>query len=196
MKTRNVLALSLILSLSSFATTTLAAGASAQMLGFTCAGCHGTDGNSNGPATPSIAGISKDYFIDAMVAYKKGERPSTIMTRIAKGYSDGDIKKMAGFFATKKFKAGNQKADNKAAKRGKKLHKKYCEKCHEDGGASSEDDAGILAGQWKPYLQYTLIDFRAGREMPKKMKKKMKQLHKSKGDKGVADLLEFYASRK
>ncbi|RLA06504.1 MAG: cytochrome c4 [Gammaproteobacteria bacterium] len=196
MKTRRIIKLSLVVASMSFAGASFAGGASGAMLGNTCAGCHGTNGNSLGPATPSIAGISKDYFVDTMQAYKKGERPATIMTRIAKGYSDGDIKQMATFFAGIKFKSGAQKADLAAAKRGKKIHKKYCEKCHENGGTSSEDDAGILAGQWKPYLQYTMADFQAGREMPKKMKKKMKALHKKKGDKGLNDLFEFYASRK
>ena len=73
---------SLVLSGAAFAVTP-----SASMLGNTCAGCHGTNGSSNGPATPSLAGISTEYFIDAMAAYKDGSRPSTIMTRIAKGYN-------------------------------------------------------------------------------------------------------------
>ena len=174
----------------------LAATPSASMLGNTCAGCHGTNGNSNGPATPTIAGISSEYFIDTMMAYKSGERPSTIMTRIAKGYTDEEIKVMAEFFAKQKFDRKPQMVDAKLAKQGEKLHDKYCEKCHEDGGRSTEDDAGILAGQWKPYLKYTLADFTNGdREMEDKMAKKLKQLHKSKGDAGIEQLLHYYASQ-
>jgi sulfide dehydrogenase cytochrome subunit len=174
-----------------------AATPSASMLGNTCAGCHGTNGNSQGPATPTIAGISSEYFIESMAAYKSGERPSTIMTRIAKGYTDEEIKLMAEFFAKQKFDRKKQKFDPKMAKQGKKLHEKYCEKCHEDGGRSTEDDAGILGGQWKPYLKYTLEDFTSGhREMDKKMKKKLDQLHKSKGDAGYEQLLNYYASQR
>ena len=36
-----------------------AATPSARMLANTCAGCHGTDGSSVGPASPTIAGISQ-----------------------------------------------------------------------------------------------------------------------------------------
>lgn len=176
--------------------TAFAATPSAAMLGNTCAGCHGTNGNSHGPATPTIAGISSEYFIETMMAYKDGSRPSTIMTRIAKGYTDEEIKLMADFFAKQQFDRKKQKVDAKMASRGKKLHDKYCEKCHEDGGRSTEDDAGILGGQWKPYLKYTLADFMNGsREMEKKMAKKLKQLHKKKGDKGIEDLLNYYASQ-
>lgn len=173
-----------------------AATPSASMLGNTCAGCHGPNGSSNGPATPTIAGISSEYFIDAMNAYKDGSRPSTIMGRIAKGYSEEEIKLMAGHFGKLKFDRKPQTVDAKLADKGEKLHKKYCEKCHEDGGKSTEDDAGILAGQWAPYLQYTLADFLNGsREMPKKMKKKMDKLQKKEGDKGVDALVNFYASQ-
>ena len=175
----------------------LAATPSAQMLGNTCAGCHGTNGSSHGPATPTIAGISSEYFIETMQAYKDGSRPSTIMTRIAKGYTEEEIKAMAGFFAKQKFVRMDQAHDSDMAGKGAKLHKKYCEKCHEDGGRSTEDDAGILAGQWKPYLKYTMSDFMSGnREMPKKMKKKVKSLQERHGDKGLDELFDFYASQK
>jgi len=175
----------------------LAATPSASMLANTCAGCHGTNGSSSGPASPTIAGMSKDNFIETMKAYQGGERPSTIMTRIAKGYTDKEIKLMAGFFSKQKFIRKKQKYNASRAKFGKKLHKKYCEKCHEKGGRSADDDAGILAGQWKPYLQYSMLDFtKGGREMEKKMKKKLDALQKDHGDKGIDALINYYASQK
>jgi sulfide dehydrogenase cytochrome subunit len=119
------------------------------------------------------------------------------MSRIAKGYTEDEIKRMAGFFAKQKFVRQPQKHDAKKAKLGKKLHKKYCEKCHEDGGASSEDDAGILAGQWDKYLRYSMEDFTSGnREMQKKMKKKVESLQKDHGDKGMDALIHYYTSQK
>jgi len=173
-----------------------AGSASAEMLSYTCAGCHGTNGMSNGPATPSIAGMSEVYFTDSMKAYKDGERVSTIMTRIAKGYSDEEVEKMAGFFSKQPFKKASQKSDAKMAAAGEKLHEKYCEKCHAEGGSSAEDDSGILAGQWTPYLKYSFKDFMDGkREMPKKMKKKVTKMHKAEGDAGIAKLLNYYGSQ-
>ena len=169
----------------------------ASMLSNTCAGCHGTNGSSVGPASPTIAGISNDYFIETMQAYKKGTRPATIMTRIAKGYTDKEIELMAGFFSKQKFVRYDQKFDPTKAKAGKKLHKKYCDKCHEDSGRSAEDDAGILAGQWAPYLRYSMNDFISGnREMEKKMKKKMDAAMKKEGDQCVEQLIHFYSSQK
>lgn len=170
---------------------------SASMLANTCAGCHGTHGSSQGPATPTIAGISSEYFIETMKAYRDGSRPSTIMTRIAKGYTDDQIKAMAGFFSQQKFVRIDQQTDADMVEPGSKLHRKFCEKCHEDGGRSSEDDAGILAGQMMPYLEYTFEDFLSGkREMPKKMQKRIEQMHERYGEKGIRALVNYYGSQK
>lgn len=182
----------------------LALGASAQaadmptgqMLGNTCAGCHGTDGSSMGPATPTIAGITPEYFVDTMMSYKNGERESTIMTRIAKGYTDEEIKAMADFFSAKPFLRQAQAHDAEKADFGRKLHKKYCEKCHEDGGVKA-DEGGILAGQWMTYLEYSMDDFaNERRETPKKMARQMEKLLADQGDAGLDALINYYGSQK
>jgi sulfide dehydrogenase cytochrome subunit len=168
----------------------------AMMLANTCNGCHGPNGNSAGPATPTIAGMATDTFLEGMKAFKEGTRPSTIMTRIAKGYTDDEIKAMAGVFAKEKFVRLPQKTDDAMAKKGKELQKEHCEKCHEDGGRKDEDGSSILAGQWLPYLQFAMADFTSGaREMPKKMKSQVEKAQ-AKDPKALDALLHFYASQK
>jgi sulfide dehydrogenase cytochrome subunit len=201
------------------ATGAFAAGASPSMLANACAACHGGGGNSSGPAIPGIAGMSKGYFIAAMLSYKYGgdedaiekvvaasggaldpdefealpRGTGTIMSRIAKGYEDADIIAMADLFADAKFMRHAQKTDSKMVDKGAKLHDKNCEKCHEDGGRTSVDDVGILAGQWMPYLSNTLADFKDGtRKMPKKMASKMKKLDAADLD----ALVQYYGSQK
>ena len=180
---------------------------SSEMLAYTCVGCHGENGVSNGPATPTIAGINEELFVEVMQGYASGEIPSTVMGRIAKGYSEEEIKLLADYFVNKTFVAAEQSSDSGLAKKGAKLHKKYCEKCHslldedvsaeEDDDDEDEDDAGILAGQWTPYLTWTLEDYISGkREMTKKMAKKMKKMRKKHGDEGITQLLHYYASEK
>jgi cytochrome subunit of sulfide dehydrogenase len=172
-------------------------GASATMLTNTCAGCHGANGASGGPATPSIGGISAVYFEEVMEGFKSGEVNSTIMKRIADGYNAAEIKAMGEYFSKQPFVMAEQPFDADKAKKGAKLHDKYCEKCHADNGTSAEDDSGILMGQLTPYLHYTMADFRAGdREISKKMKKKVNQLLKKEGDAGIDALFNFYASGK
>ncbi|MEM7402222.1 MAG: cytochrome c4 [Pseudomonadota bacterium] len=195
-----------------------AEGASASMLADTCLGCHGPDGISQGPATPTISGMSELYIIGAMLAYKFGDdedkvdeiieadedlidveyfaRSSTVMDRIAQGYSVAEIKLLAKHFAEIPFENAEQPANADQAKAGAALHETHCEKCHENGGSSAEDDAGVLAGQWAPFLKYTLDDYNSGdREMPKKMKKQMQEAHESAGDDAMRDLIQFYASQ-
>jgi cytochrome subunit of sulfide dehydrogenase len=166
--------------------------ASAAMLSGACTGCHGTNGVSEGPASPTIAGISKEYFIEMMKAFKEGKRHSTIMGRIAKGYTDDEVKAMAGYFATRKYVGHAQKVDVAKVAAGKNLHKKNCEKCHEEGGRVSED-GGILSGQWMPYLHYQMEDFTSGKtKMPEKMEKKVKALSAADLD----ALINYYGSQK
>jgi sulfide dehydrogenase cytochrome subunit len=173
-------------------TAHLSAAPTATMLADTCAGCHGTDGASSGPATPSIAGNSETYMVDTMQAFKSGERPSTVMGRIAKGYSDEEFKLMASVFAKQPIAKTSQKLDAAQVAAGKKLFGKNCEKCHDEKGGLADDDSGILASQWLPYLEHSMEDFQAGsREMAKKMKKKVDKL----SDAELAALLQFFASQ-
>ncbi len=171
------------------------AGASAQMLANNCVGCHGPDGNSVGPASPSIAGMDKGNFVDIMKSYKEeGGRYSTIMGRISKGFDDSEIELLAGYFAAKKRAHPAQTVDQAMASSGAKFHKKTCKKCHED----PEEGDIILNGQWKPYLLNAMHDFSQldpaaikSKDL-KKMVKKLKEM--SAADRQA--IADYYASQK
>jgi len=64
----------------------------------TCFSCHGTDGHSAG-AMPSIAGKDSDYIEGRLLDYREGRRQGTVMNRIAKGFSDEEIRRLALYFA-------------------------------------------------------------------------------------------------
>ncbi len=72
-------------------------------LAATCANCHGTNGVSAGPVE-SLAGKPKDEIVRKMQEYKKGTKPATVMTQLAKGYTDEQIEIVAGWFAAQKAK--------------------------------------------------------------------------------------------
>lgn len=170
------------------------AGPTGQAMAFTCAGCHGTDGSSVGPSMPAIAGMDPEVFVDAMKAYRSDQRNSTIMNRIAKAYSDDELKEMGWFFASQKLQSFPQKHNAELAARGVKLHEKHCEKCHENGGRPG--DAGTLAGQWMPYLEYTMADFIDGkREWPRKMKRKVDAAIAEEGKEAIPALIHYYGSQ-
>jgi cytochrome subunit of sulfide dehydrogenase len=168
----------------------------ATMLVNTCVGCHGPNGSSGGPATPTIAGMASDTFLDYMKAYQDGSRPATVMDRIAKGYTEDELKLMANFFVKQKFVRIAQTTDPAKVKAGQALHKNHCSKCHEDNGRKDEDGSGVLAGQWLPYLLYSVEDFSSGkREMAKKMAAQVKKV-KEADPNGLESLMHFYASQK
>ncbi len=184
----------LLISCVGFAPMALA-GASAEMLANNCVGCHGPDGSSLGPASPSIAGDLKSNFIDIMKSYKaEGGRFSTIMGRIAKGFDDKEIELLADYFAAKKEAPSNQSVDKKLAAKGAKIHKKSCKKCHAD---PKEDDI-MLNNQMKTYLLYAMHDFSsldADKIASKDVKKMVKKLKKLSADDRKA-LANYYASQK
>jgi sulfide dehydrogenase cytochrome subunit len=66
-----------------------------------CAGCHGQSGAGAG-AIPKIAGLPQDQFVSVMRAYQSDERKGTIMNRVARGFTDPEIKAMAHYFATRR----------------------------------------------------------------------------------------------
>lgn len=70
----------------------------ARSLAATCANCHGTNGNARGDMKP-LAGVSAEKLIAMLADYKSGAQPATIMHQIAKGYTDAQIKLVAGYFA-------------------------------------------------------------------------------------------------
>ncbi|MCG8042482.1 MAG: c-type cytochrome [Candidatus Thiodiazotropha taylori] len=167
-----------------------------------CDECHGSKGNSTDDKVPSIAGFSESSLVDMMEQYKAGDRPAdkykpsggeeTDMQVIAKDMSDEDISAISAHYAKQTFKPIKQDFDAAAAKRGAEVHDKLCEKCHSEGGANADDDAAILAGQWRGYLERQFVLITSGeRETTKKMKKKMKKVK----DEDIQPLIEFYISK-
>ena len=65
-----------------------------------CAGCHGTNGKSVSDM-PDLTKLTAKEIEEAMMDYKAGLGRSTVMGRIAKGYSDKQIKILAKFFDAK-----------------------------------------------------------------------------------------------
>lgn len=170
-----------------------------------CEDCHGKDGVSQEPTIPTIAGNSSDLLVYALEAFRdktwpceevkypagahKGETDN--MCKASEVLSDDDMELIADYYSEKPFVRAKQPFNAELAKTGKGIHDLHCKKCHEDGGSSPDDDAGILAGQWTPYLEVQFKEYSAGkRPMPEKMKPKFEEL--SQDD--IKALIQYYAS--
>jgi cytochrome subunit of sulfide dehydrogenase len=170
-----------------------------------CVGCHGQDGISNDADTPTIAGASAFFIENQLFLFQAGDRPCVADLFAKAGgapaadhcalvadASEGDIEGMAAHYAAQPFKSASQSVDAGRAEAGAAIHERSCARCHNEGGSDPADDAGILAGQWKPYLERALTDFREGRrDQPATMEREVKAL----SDADIQALTAYYASQ-
>ena len=106
--------------------------------------------------------------------------------------SFGESSAMAKYLSAQKFVRAKQPFDAAKAQRGSSVYKLRCEKCHENNGASPDEDNGILAGQWMPYLRDQLAGFRSGRRpLDDKMKQRLDRVNNDEEE----ALLHFFASQ-
>ena len=75
----------------------------ARSLAATCANCHGTGGQARGDMKP-LAGRSAEKILAAIADFKSGAQPATVMHQISKGYTDEQLRLVAGWFAAQKAK--------------------------------------------------------------------------------------------
>lgn len=172
-----------------------------------CGECHGENGVSSESDVPTISGMSdfvlEDYILTYQdkarpcheSKYRSGEldRPATDMCEIAAALDADDVVAIAAYFAELPFVAAQQDFDVAKASVGEGIHKRACTKCHTDNASNADDDAGIMAGQWMPYLRQVFADYESGdREfIEDKMQEKFAEL--SADD--IEALINFYGSQ-
>ncbi len=75
----------------------------ARNLAATCANCHGTNGHAvKGSGMDALAGMDKAKILQKLADFKSGDKPASVMHQISKGYTDGQLDLIAGYFATQK----------------------------------------------------------------------------------------------
>lgn len=171
-----------------------------------CESCHGEKGASTNEEFPIIGGVSEFYLDDNLRIYRDEARPceteaypegpkkgeETDMCTIAKELDDDMIAEVSAWFAEQPFvPAPDQTFDAGKAELGAKVHDRYCEKCHSAGGSEPFDDSGILAGQWRHYLEESFAEIDSGRrEQPEKMMIKFNEVSEEERK----ALIEYYVS--
>jgi cytochrome c553 len=97
-----------------------------------CAACHGQSGEGMGP-NPPLAGISEEYFVKTMLAFRAGQRQSATMGALSAGLTDEQFHDLAAFYGQFEAVAHEFRIDGP-------LHHvsaSVCQSCHED-----------IYGQW------------------------------------------------
>ena len=78
-----------------------AAGAEAPPGASSCSGCHALRPDVVTPV-PRLNGRSAAELFSQMQAFRSGQRPSTVMGRIAKGFSEAETQAIAEWYAAAK----------------------------------------------------------------------------------------------
>src|SRR5881398_1033838 len=92
-----------------------------------CAACHGDKGVPTDAKTiPVIWGQEQSYLMKQLRDFRNGERESAVMSPIAKDLAEGDLRKIAAYFAAKTWPA--QRAPAKPPSPPKGIAQ--CQACH------------------------------------------------------------------
>ncbi|MGZ8203681.1 MAG: c-type cytochrome [Burkholderiales bacterium] len=115
-----------------------------------CASCHGPDGNSATPGTPSLAGQQPQYFIAAIQEYHQGDRLLPAMRPFLRGAGKLELESLALYFASQTPAQRPAPAVGDPAA-GEPLTGS-CAGCHGIRGISMDSATPTLAGQEPQYL--------------------------------------------
>ncbi len=155
-----------------------------------CTQCHGENGNSVVPGTPSLSGQQPNYFIAAIQEYLSGARetPTAPMHTLIRNLKAVDFESLSLYFASQ------TPAPHRAPTRGDigvgQSLTAVCGGCHGFKGESTDSATPNLAGQDPEYLVAALKAYRAGRAHPQ-MQRAVAALVKTDAD--AENIAAFYA---
>ncbi|HEY0823951.1 MAG TPA: c-type cytochrome [Ramlibacter sp.] len=126
-----------------------------------CSACHGPQGNSQVPNTPSLAGQPKLFIENQLVLIREGLRDVPAMKGMMDGVSDAEIVELANYFSAQKpVPAARGTPDEASFRRGQALAARgLCGSCHLPD-YSGRQQIPRLAGQHEVFLLQSLKQFR------------------------------------
>jgi cytochrome c553 len=137
-----------------------------------CAACHGPDGNSVNPEWPSLAGQHESYTVAQLHAFQEGRRQDPLMSPMAMGLSEQDMRDLAAFYAAQRPAA--LEADPEFVAHGQRLYLggdadtgvTACIACHGPTGQGNPLAAyPVVAGQRATYAALTLNRYKSGERL-------------------------------
>jgi cytochrome c553 len=154
-----------------------------------CASCHGPDGNSKTPGTPSLAGQQPRYFVVATQEYLTGTRASAPMDPMLRKLSKLDMESVALYYASQTpAQRGTPPTGNAAAGEPRTA---VCGGCHGSHGVSTDSATPSLAGQDPQYLTHAIKAYRTTRKHDL-----MRRLVADLSDQDVGNIVAFYVTQK
>jgi cytochrome c553 len=131
-----------------------------------CLACHGAGGVSQTPLTPSLGGQPSFYVVAQLFLFREGRRDNEVMTRMAKGLTDDDLRALAD--AVEKLPPPSppaQKPDAARFNEGKSIvEKHHCANCH-GGDFAGSNNVPRVANQREDYLVKALRDYKSAKRV-------------------------------
>ena len=126
-----------------------------------CNACHGENGNSVVPGTPSLAGQPALFVENQLVLIREGVRKVLpVMEEAVRGVKDAEIREISRYYAAQKAVAQPGKPEPALMKQGAALVRKlHCASCHEKDFRGREQ-MPRLAAQREEYLESSMNAYR------------------------------------
>jgi len=160
-----------------------------KKLAAACAKCHGEDGNSKTPGTPSLAGQQPHYLVVAIQEYLNKERKAAPMHALLPGLKKPDLESLALYFASQAPALRSAPPLGDAAA-GEPLSA-VCGGCHGSHGVSTDASTPSLAGQDARYLVDAIKAYRTTRK-----RESMRLYVTGLRDKDIQNIAAFYSVQK
>lgn len=134
-----------------------------------CVGCHGAAGNSGSSAWPKLAGQHAAYLHKQLQEFKSGKRANPVMSGIAAGMDEQDMKNISAYLAKQTQKGGTAK-NKDTIELGQTIYRAgiaakgvpACAACHGPSGSGIPVQFPRIGGQWGEYTESQLTAFRSG----------------------------------
>lgn len=133
-----------------------------KALAAACAKCHGEDGNSKTPGTPSLAGQQPHYLVTAIHEYHRGDRGTAAMKAILRDASRLELESLALYYASRT--PAQRPAPSFGDPAAGEPRTAMCGGCHGPRGVSSDAATPSLAGQDPQYLMKSIKAYRTSRQ--------------------------------
>jgi cytochrome c553 len=172
-----------------------AAGAQAQShpLMPLCGACHGADGNSTMPGTPSLAGQPKLFLENQLVVIREGLREIPAMKGLLDKVKDEDFTALAKIYSELPAKSSTSVVDDAKTKRGADLAKQgLCGNCHLPD-FSGREQMPRLAAQREDFLLANMKQFRDGTTTGRDTL--MAAILRGLNDAQLSDLAHYFSTR-
>jgi cytochrome c553 len=157
-----------------------------------CIACHGPEGNSIDPATPSLAGQPQQFLVTALFMFREGNRKNPLMTPLAANLSNTDLNDLAAYFSAQKATPPARPGDPQKNAAGKLLAEKYnCVQCH-GPALLGQQHIPRLAGQQPEYLRTQLRGFKSSTRFD--MDGQMTSAAQALSDEDIGVLVDFMSA--